>query len=184
LEIFYVSYVTQEVVVGSESNYVIVLRSDNALLDEVVVIGYGKQKKSHLTGAISKVTNEQLDQIPIARVDDAIEGSISFDSNPLIVVDGISVGTDADYLSSLDMNDVESIEILKDAASSAIYGSRGANGIIMITTKDGAEGPTTFSYNTYVGVKDVPANDVLTTVDDWLKYTRDNNNGELPDKLQ
>ena len=77
------------------------------------------------------------------------------------MVDGIAVGTDADYLSSLDMNDVESIEILKDAASSAIYGSRGANGVIMITTKDGAEGPTTFSYNTYVGFKEVPSSDVL-----------------------
>ena len=210
LEIFYVGYINQEVVVGSESNYVIAMRPDSELLDEVVVIGYGKQKKSHLTGSVSKIENEQLDQIPIARVDDAIvgqvaginvqmsnpaageapdirvrgQGSISFDSNPLIVVDGIAVGTDADYLSSLDMNDVESIEILKDAASSAIYGSRGANGVIMITTKDGAEGPTTFSYNTYVGFKDVPATDVLTTVDDWLQYTRENNNGELPDKLQ
>jgi len=210
LEVFYVGYIKQEIVIGSESNYVVAMRPDSELLDEVVVIGYGVQKKSHLTGSVSKVTNEQLDQIPIARVDDALvgqvaginvqmsnpaageapdirvrgQGSISFDSNPLIVVDGIAVGTDADYLSSLDMNDVESIEILKDAASSAIYGSRGANGVIMITTKDGKEGPTTFSYNTYVGFKDVPATDVLTTVDDWLQYTRDNNNGELPDKLQ
>jgi len=210
LEVFYIGFITQEVVIGSESTYVVAMRPDSELLDEVVVIGYGVQKKSHLTGSVSKIVNEQLDQIPIARVDDALvgqvaginvqmsnpaageapdirvrgQGSISFDSNPLIVVDGIAVGTDADYLASLDMNDVESIEILKDAASSAIYGSRGANGVIMITTKGGKEGPTTFSYNTYVGFKDVPATDVLTTVDDWLQYTRDNNNGELPDKLQ
>ncbi len=213
LEISYIGFVAQEVVIGSESSYAVNLRPDSELLDEVVVIGYGKQKKSHLTGAISKVVNEQLDQIPIARVDDALvgqisgvniqmsnpaageapdirvrgQGSISSDSNPLIVVDGIAVGTDSDYLASLDMNDVESIEVLKDAASSAIYGSRGANGIIMITTKGGKEGPTTFSYNAYVGHKSVPKTDVLTTVDDWLGRANEYYSAigeELPDKLQ
>ncbi len=210
LELSYLGFVTQNIIVGDDTSYDIIMRTDDQVLSEVVVVGYGKQKKSHLTGAISKIENEQLDQIPIARVDDAIvgqvsgvniqmtnpaageapsirvrgQGSISFDSNPLIVVDGISVGSDADFLSSLDMNDVQSIEVLKDAASSAIYGSRGANGIIMITTKQGVEGPTKFSYDTYVGFKSVPKSDVLTTVDDWLKYTRDNNDGELPDKLQ
>jgi len=79
---------------------------------------------------------------------------------------------------------VESIEVLKDAASSAIYGSRGANGIIMITTKEGKEGPVRFSYDSYVGFKSVPKTEVLTTVDDWLAFTRANNNGELTEKLQ
>ncbi|MEM6343520.1 MAG: TonB-dependent receptor [Bacteroidota bacterium] len=206
----YVGYTQVERTVGDQSKIDVALEPDYAQLDEVVVVGYGKQKKSHLTGSISKVTNESLDQIPMSRMDDALvgqvagvniqstnpaageapvirvrgQGSISFDSNPLIVVDGIAVGTDADFLSSLDMNDVESIEVLKDAASSAIYGSRGANGIIMITTKQGREGPTQFSYNAFVGVKSVPQNDYLTTVDDWLQYTRDNNNGELTERLQ
>ncbi len=210
LQVSYLGFITQNIIVGDASTYNLVMRSDQEVLSEVIVVGYGKQKKSHLTGSISKIENESLDQIPIARVDDAIvgqvagvniqmnnpaageaptirvrgQGSISFDSNPLIVVDGIAVGSDADFLSSLDMNDVESIEVLKDAASSAIYGSRGANGVIMVTTKQGKEGPTRFSYDTYVGFKSVPKTDVLTTVDDWLQYTRDNNDGVLPDKLQ
>lgn len=206
----YVGYTRTDVTVGEQNKIDISLEPDYAQLDEVVVVGYGKQRKSHLTGSISKVTNESLDQIPMSRMDDALvgqiagvniqstnpaageapvirvrgQGSISFDSNPLIVVDGIAVGTDADFLSSLDMNDVQSIEVLKDAASSAIYGSRGANGIIMITTKQGREGPTQFSYNGFVGIKSVPQNDYLTTVDDWLQYTRDNNGGELTERLQ
>ena len=210
LVVSYTGMRTQFIPVGNQSVINVSMASDSELLDEVVVIGYGKQKKSHLTGSVSRVTNEKLDQIPISRVDDALvgqvagvniqmtnpaageaptirvrgQGSISFASAPLIVVDGISVGTDADYLSSLDMNDVESIEVLKDAASSAIYGSRGANGIIMITTKKGVEGPTRFSYDAYVGRKEVPSSDVLTTVADWNNYVLENNDGVLPDKNQ
>ncbi len=207
----FLGYKEQQITIGDGNTLApITMLPDASTFGEVVIIGYGVQKKSHLSGSISKVNNEKLDQIPIARVDDALvgqvagvniqmsnpaageapsirvrgQGSISFDSNPLIVVDGIAVGTDTDFLSSLDMNDVESIEVLKDAASSAIYGSRGANGIIMITTKAGKEGPTKFSYNTFVGSKSVPKTDVLTTVDDWLSYARNNNGGVLPDKLQ
>ena len=211
LEFSYTGYANKQIPVNGQTIIDVRLGMDEELLSEVVVVGYGKQKKSHLTGSVSKVTNERLDQIPTARVDDALngqvagvqiantnpaageapvirirgQGSISFDSNPLIVVDGIAVGTDADFLSSLDMNDVQSVEVLKDAASSAIYGSRGANGIILITTKDGVEGPTTFSYNAYVGVKDVPSRDVLTTVDDWIAQARANSpDGEISDKLR
>ncbi|MEL6845933.1 MAG: TonB-dependent receptor plug domain-containing protein, partial [Bacteroidota bacterium] len=157
------------------------------VLDEVVVVGYGTQKKSHLTGAISKVENKKLDQIPLSRADDALvgqvsgvniqatggdgndqgvgsdpqirirgTGSITGGSGPLLVIDGTVV--DSDFFGSVDMNDVESFEILKDAASAAIFGSRGANGVIMITTKQGTEGPTKFSYNAFVGVQDVQIN--------------------------
>lgn len=206
----YTGMKSKEIAVSGQSTIDVIMEVDSELLDEVVIIGYGKQKKSHLTGSVSKVTNETLDQIPMSRVDDALvgqvagvniqmtnpaageaptirvrgQGSISFDSNPLIVVDGIAVGTDADFLSSLDMNDVQSIEVLKDAASSAIYGSRGANGIIMITTKDGKEGPIKLDYNTFVGFKTVPQSDVLTTIDDWAAYVRANNNGELTDEMK
>jgi len=178
--------------------------------DEAIVIGYGSIKKSHLTGSVSKVKNEKLDQIPLARVDDALvgqiagvtvqqtnpaageapvmrvrgQGSISFDSNPLIVLDGIVVGNDSDFLSSLDMNDIESVEVLKDASSGAIYGSRGANGIILITTKKGIEGPTKFTYHGYVGFKSVPENDYLTTPNDWFDFVRENNEGQLTERLQ
>ena len=209
LQFSYLGFVTQTITFSGQDTLNVVLVEDLNQLDEVVVIGYGTQKKANLTGSISKVVNENLDQIPTARVDDALvgqvagvniqmtnpaageapnirvrgQGSISFDSNPLIVIDGIAVGTDADFLSSLDMNDVQSIEILKDASSSAIYGSRGANGVVMITTKQGKEGPTIFSYNTYTGFKLVPENDVLTTVSDWSQFVR-GNNGELTDRLR
>ncbi len=212
LEVSYLGYQTMQYTVADGSPISIAMLPDSQTLDEVVVIGYGKQKKSHLTGAVSKVTNETLDQIPLSRVDDALvgqtsglniqsvnpaageaptirvrgPGSVSFGSDPLIVVDGIAVGNDADFLASLDMTDVQSIEVLKDAASSAIYGSRGANGIILITTKEGKEGPTQFEYNGYVGFKDVPANDYLTSVSDWINDAEAYYGGadNLPEKLQ
>lgn len=205
-----IGFKTQIVVVGARKNIDIEMSEDQELLEEVVVIGYGSIKKSHLTGSVSKIKNETLDQLPVARVDDALagqiagvniqqtnpaageapvmrvrgQGSISFDSNPLIVLDGIVVGNDADFLASLDMNDVESIEVLKDASSGAMYGSRGANGIIMITTKKGVEGPTKFSYHGYVGFKEVPTNDFLSSPEEWNEYVRANNNGELTERLE
>jgi TonB-linked SusC/RagA family outer membrane protein len=205
----YVGYKTTEVPLNGQTNLTVKLEEDSQMLDELVVRGYGVQKKSHLTGSISKITNKQLDQIPVSRADDALigqvsgvniqmtnpaageaptirvrgQGSISFDSSPLVVVDGIAVGNDADFLSSIDMNNVASIEILKDAASSAIYGSRGANGIVMITTKAGVEGPAKISYNTYIGLKSVPRSGVLTTIDQWSNFVRANNGGNLTDRL-
>ncbi|MEO1808531.1 MAG: SusC/RagA family TonB-linked outer membrane protein, partial [Bacteroidota bacterium] len=206
----YYGFRTQEITVGNQTNLTVNMEPDYAKLDEVVVVAYGTQKKSHLTGSISSVKNETLDQIPVSRADDALvgqvagvniqmtnpaageaptirvrgQGSISFDSNPLIVVDGISVGNDADFLSSIDMNDVESIEVLKDAASSALYGSRGANGIIMITTKKGVEGPTKFTYHGFTGMKSVPEGNYLSTVDEWADFVRANNDGELTEKMR
>ena len=203
-------FVSQVIPVANRPLIDVVLNPDNELLDEVVVVGYGTIRKSHLTGSVAKIENKILDQIPLGRVDDALsgqitgvtiqqtnpaageaptirvrgQGSISFDSDPLIVLDGIVVGNDGDFLSSLDMNDVASVEVLKDASSGAIYGSRGANGIIMITTKKGVEGPTKFSYNTYVGFKDVPSNDVLSTPSEWADFVRENNNGELTDRMK
>lgn len=205
----FIGFETQEIPVNGRSVVDVSMSLDLQQLDEVVVVGYGTQKKSHLTGAVSRVKNENLDQIPLSRVDDALvgqisgvniqatnpaageapsikvrgQGSISADSYPLIVVDGIAVGNDGDFLASLDMNDVESVEVLKDAASSAIYGSRGAAGVIMITTKGGKEGPTRFSYNGYVGFKSVPENDVLTTPEKWLAFARQDG-AELSERLQ
>ena len=205
----YVGYLSQNIAIVGQTELEVIMVTDAQQLEQVVVIGYGTQKKSHVTGSVSKVSNEKLDQIPISRVDDALvgqvaginiqmtnpaageapvirvrgQGSISFDSNPLVVVDGIAVGNDADFLSSLDMNDVESIEILKDAASAAIYGSRGANGIIMITTKAGKEGPTQFSYDSYVGFKSVPESGVLSSIDEWATFVKNNNGGELTDLM-
>ncbi|AUC74209.1 SusC/RagA family TonB-linked outer membrane protein [Olleya sp. Bg11-27] len=186
LQFSYIGYTAQTVVVGDQKIIDVSLSVDANTLEEVVVVGYGTRKKSHLTGAISKVVNEDLEDIAVARVDDALvgqvsgvniqstdgsagsaptitirgAGSITGSSTPLIVVDGLVV--DSDYLGSLDMNDVKSFEVLKDAASTSIYGSRGANGIIMISTKDGKEGKTKFSYNTFTGFKQAKHSDAYT----------------------
>jgi len=192
LIIKYLGYADQSITVDNSGTISLSLAPDNELLDEVVVIGYGQQKKSHLTGAISKVENEKLDQISAARVDDALVGqvsgvniqatsaeagaaptitirgvgSINADSGPAVVVDGLVV--DRDFLGNLDMNDIESFEVLKDAASAAIYGSEGSNGVIMITTKSGETGKTRFSYETYVGRKNAHESEgYKKSVADW-----------------
>ena len=197
IQFSYVGYVTQTIIIDSQKTLNVVLVEDTNSLSEVVVVGYGTQKKSHLTGAISKVKNEKLDQIAVSRVDDALigqvsgvniqatnaeaggaptitirgVGSISADSGPAVVVDGIVVSSD--FLGNIDMNDVESFEVLKDAASAAIYGSEGANGVILITTKSGKSGKTKFSYQTYVGFKDAHgSDDYRKSVADWAKKER------------
>jgi len=179
----YIGFATQTIAISNQTTLNIVLEASASELDEVVIVGYGTQLKSNLTGAISKVTNDDLDQIAVSRVDDALVGqvsgvniqategeagsaptirirgvgSINGNLDPLIVVDGMVV--DNDYLGSLDMNDISSFEILKDAASTAIYGSRGSKGVIMVTTKDGREGKTKFRYNAYTGFKEAHQSD-------------------------
>lgn len=177
LQVSYVGYKTKEIELAGKSTLDILLDANISGIDEVVVVGYGTQKKSHLTGAISKVTNENLDQVPVSRVDQALSGriaglsvqnttseagvapqirvrgmgSISASNEPLVVVDGYPV---PDGLSMVDMNDIQSIEVLKDASSAAIYGSRGANGVIIITTKNGQVAKPKFKFSYYTGWKD------------------------------
>lgn len=183
LQFSYLGYKTQTVIINGQLTLNISLIEDTDALDEVVVIGYGTRKKKHLTGAVSTVVNENLDKIAVSRVDDALVGqiaglnvaategeagsdptirirgvgSLNGDSAPLIVIDGLVV--DSDFLGNLDMNEVESFDVLKDAASSAIYGSRGSNGVILITTKQGKEGKTRFTYNTFTGFKEARQSD-------------------------
>lgn len=178
LQISYLGYITQTVTVSGQKTLDILLQQDAAELDQVVVVGYGTQRKSVLTGSISKVVNDDLDQIPVSRVDEALigqvsgvnirnsegeagsaptirirgVGSITSNNGPLVVVDGAVV--DSDFLTNIDMNNVQSFEILKDAASAAIFGSRGSNGVIQITTKQGKEGKAKFTYNTFTGFKE------------------------------
>ncbi|MDM9630889.1 SusC/RagA family TonB-linked outer membrane protein [Robiginitalea aurantiaca] len=183
LRFSYVGFVAQTVEITGQQTINVKLLEDLNKLEEVVVVGYGTRKKVHMTGAVSSVVNEELDQIPVARVDDALVGqiagvnisategeagsaptirirgvgSLNGDSAPLIVVDGLPV--DSDFLGNLDMNEIESFDVLKDAASSSIYGSRGANGVILITTKQGKEGKTRFSYNGFIGFKEARQSD-------------------------
>ena len=151
-----------------------VLEPDNLMLDEVVAIGYGTMRKSDLTGAVSSVKADQLQKTPAAGVDQALQGraaGVTVNANsgqpgaaaevrirgigtvnnsaPLYVVDGVMV----DNITYLSPNDIESTEILKDASATAIYGSRGANGVILITTKKGKEGKANISFNAYVGLQ-------------------------------
>nr|WP_294907639.1 TonB-dependent receptor [uncultured Lacibacter sp.] len=156
----YVGYQPQTIIIGDKTKIDVTLAAAITSGDEVVVIGYGTQKKSHLTGSVSKFRNEKLDETPVSRLDQALQGkiagvqiqnisseagsdpkirvrgvsSINAGSNPLVVVDGHPV---PDGLAFVNMADVESVEVLKDAASAAIYGSRGASGVIIITTKSG-----------------------------------------------
>ncbi len=208
LQVSYIGFQPQTIEVNGRTQIEINLEEDLAELEEVVVIGYGTQKKSHLTGAISKVTNERLDQLPVSRVDDALIGqisginiqatnpeaggaptitirgvqSIAGDSGPAVVVDGIIV--DRDFLSNLDMNDIASFEVLKDAASAAIYGTEGANGVIMITTKSGQAGRTKFSYQTYVGRKEAHgSDDYRKSLKDWVAFEQAQT-GELSEESQ
>lgn len=194
LEISYLGYASQVIIYTGQDRIVVNLKEDFSELDEIIVTGYSTQRKSLITGAISKIVNEKLDQIAVSRLDDALIGqvsgvniqatnaeaggaptitvrgfgSITADSGPAIVVDGVIV--DAEFLGNLDMNDVESFEVLKDAASAAIYGSEGSNGVILITTKTGEEGKTKFSYETYVGYKEAfGSDDYRKSVADWAQ---------------
>jgi len=156
----YVGYASQTIILSDKATIDVSLVPTASSMDEVIVIGYGTQKKSHLTGAVSKFKNEKLDETPVSRLDQALQGkiagvqiqnisseagadpkirvrglsSINAGANPLVVVDGHPV---PDGLAFVNMADVESVEVLKDAASAAIYGSRGASGVIIITTKSG-----------------------------------------------
>lgn len=197
LEISYTGYKTQYITVGSANSYNIALSTDSEVLDEVVVVGYGTRKKSHNTGAISQIDGGDIATIQAARVDDAIAGklsgvliqnqsgepgsdpriqvraasSLSGDSGPLIVVDGFPI---SGSISTVNPNDIESLEVLKDAASAAIYGSRGANGVILITTKQGKSGKPQFSYNGYTSVSMRAINDAasLFTASEWADELR------------
>jgi TonB-dependent starch-binding outer membrane protein SusC len=172
----YIGYITQTVTIGNKSVIDVLLQPNDATTDEVVVIGYGTQRKSSLTGAVSKFKNEKLDEAPVARLDQALQGKIAgvqiqntstdagsdprirvrglgsvyAGASPLVVVDGQPI---PDGLSFVNPADVESIEVLKDAASAAIYGSRGASGVIIITTKSGKADRTRYSVKLSSGVR-------------------------------
>ena len=161
LVVSFVGYKTQEVQVKGQKQLQVVLSEDAEMLDEVVVIGYGTMKKSDLTGAVSSIGNKDIKDSPVSNLGQAIQGKISGvqivdagkpgdnvsikirglgsinNCDPLVVIDGVP--TDL-CLSSLNMADVERLDVLKDASATAIYGSRGANGVVMITTKRGTEG--------------------------------------------
>ena len=170
--ISYIGYETQEIKVGNQSTLNITLKDDNALLDEVVVVGYGVQKKKLVTGATVQVKGEEIAKLNTTSALEAMQSSTpgvqitqsssqpgkgykvyirgigtTGDSSPLYVIDGVAGGD----INAINPNDIESIDVLKDAASAAIYGSRAANGVILVTTKQGKEGKIELSYNGAIG---------------------------------
>ena len=175
LVVSFVGYTTKEVTI-TDGNMIIELSEESNALEEVVInVGYGTQKKSVVTGAISKVTAKDLENVPNGRVEQALQGRTAGvtiamnagqpgagstvrvrgittlnDNNPLWVVDGVAV--DPGALGALNQSDIESIEVLKDAASAAIYGAQSAAGVILVTTKKGKSGKLTVSYNGFEGV--------------------------------
>ena len=176
LVVSYIGYTTQEIAVGNQSNFNVTLQEDNTSLEEVVVVGYGVQKKKLLTGATVQVKGEDIAKLNTTNALEAMQSSTPGvqitssstqpgkgykvyirgigtigDSSPLYVIDGVAGGN----LDGINPADIESIDILKDAASAAIYGSRAANGVILVTTKQGKAGKMEISYNGAIGWSNV-----------------------------
>ena len=174
--ISFIGYETQEIKVGTQDSYQITMKDDNAVLDEVVVVGYGVQKKKLVTGATVQVKGEDIAKLNTTNALTAMQASTPGvnitqsssqpgkgfkvnirgvgtigNSSPLLIIDGINAGTADDGLNGLNPNDIESIDVLKDAASAAIYGARAANGVILVTTKQGKEGKLSLQYDGFVG---------------------------------
>ena len=191
----FIGYVTKEEVVDSRSQIDVVLAMDMQDLGEVVVVGYGMVKKSDLTGSVVSVRNEDLTAIPVTNALEVMQGkvpgldltkssgqagaglnirirgnrSLNASNQPLVLVDGIIYGTSMD----VNPNDIASIEVLKDAASTAIYGTLGANGVILITTKRGSKGKAKVSLNSYYSVQSLDSYDHIMTASEWVDLRRE-----------
>ena len=180
LVVSYIGYLTKEVAFTPGQSLNITIEEDATALDEVVVVGYGVQKKSDVTGSVTSINKDRLSKLPVTNVLQAVQGaaagvtitqgssipgdapsalvrgrnSINAGTGPYIVVDGIPISKSGGSLNDINPNDIESMEILKDASATAIYGTNGANGVILITTKHGKDGKPSVSYNAYVGFED------------------------------
>lgn len=191
LVVSYIGFANQEIKVGNQTNLSIALKEDSKALDELVVVGYGTVKKSDLTGSVGSVSMEDVNKVGITSADRALQGqvagvqvnarsgqpgesmmirvrggnSLSGGNEPLYVIDGMPV---EGMSSDINPEDILSMEVLKDASSTAIYGSRGANGVVMITTKRGKEGKTTVDYNGYIGVSQLRKKLDLLEKDDYI----------------
>ncbi len=176
----YVGYVTQEIAVADQREINVTMTADLAVLDEVVVVGYGTQQKKDLTSAVSIVNSEEISKRQTTTVAESLQGLASGvnvrgggqpgqearieirglknlqGSNPLYVIDGLITTANRDF----NPNDIESIQILKDAAAAAIYGSRAANGVIIITTKKGKKGPLKVAVSTKMSITEIPRYDL------------------------
>lgn len=214
LYVSYTGYETQKVLITTESNYDIVMSVNSEMLDVIVVVGYGTQKKRDLTGAVSSISQEELQNTVVTNLDQALQGrvagvqvtqnsgqpgggasirirganSITGSSEPLYVIDGIPFQGDGttvsgfdwaggangqnrvNPLSTINPNDIVSIEVLKDASATAIYGARAANGVVLITTRKGKEGEAKISYNGYYAIQSLPNKLDMMNLPDYAAY--------------
>lgn len=192
----YVGYTTQEVKVKDRNNVVVVLAEDSKVLDEIVVVGYGTQRKSDLTGGISTLSGESISKVPAVSLSQRLQGQVAGmnisltdakpgedgsilirgrktlkgSTSPLIVLDGIPF---AGSMAEIDQNSIENISVLKDASSAAIYGARATNGVILITSKKGATGKPTVRYNGYVGIQSAQRLPDLMNGEEYIRFYKD-----------
>jgi TonB-linked SusC/RagA family outer membrane protein len=191
----YLGYIAKEIVVGSQTVINVVLEEDAQSLDEIVVVGYSTQKKANLTGAVSSISGDELAIKPLADARQALQGvapgltiidrggspghetmsfkirgigSVSASTNPLVLIDGIE-----SPISEINVQDIKSVSVLKDAASSSIYGARAANGVILITTKRGKYGKMKVSIDTYTGWQTPATLPELVGAEDYLNLVNE-----------
>ena len=201
----YTGYVDKEVAVGSQTQIDVTMSADVAILDEVVVIGYGTQRKVDLTGAVGSIGADEIAKTPILSADQAMRGRLAGvqltnrsgdpgapinvrirgvgttgNNSPLYVIDGVPIvqtsnitintasNTESNPLAGINPSDIESIDVLKDASASAIYGTRAANGVVIITTKRGKNGRTSLTYDGYVGTQTVRKKLDVLGVNDYI----------------
>lgn len=182
----YLGMKDQTVAIGNRTSFDIVMENDTQVLEDVVVVGYATVKRKDLIGSVSSIGSETITSQPVTSVTEALSGkmagvqvtqtegdpdadikirvrgggSITQDNSPLYIVDGFPV----ESISDIPSTDIQSIDVLKDAFSTAIYGSRGANGVIIVTTKSGEKGRVTVNYNAYQGFKSIANKDAITTL--------------------
>lgn len=196
LSVSFVGFKTQEISTTGKSNVRIVLREDNEQLDEIVVVGYGTMKKSDLTGAITRVGEKELQSRPVNNAFEALQGkaagvdittnerpgqigsirirgerSLNGGNTPLYVVDGVPLMS-ASGIETLNPRDIESIDILKDASATAIYGSRGANGVVIVTTKQGQSGKMAIDYTGTLTVSNIIDRSPSMSAADFIQFSR------------
>lgn len=198
----YVGYDSQEVQITSQEEIRVVLVESNVMLNEVVVVGYGSQRKRDLTGSVSSVNTKELKTLPVPSIGDALQGRSAGvqvlsagapgsnvtlrirgtgtinNSDPLLVIDGVPANVS---LNTISPDDIAGIEILKDASAAAIYGSRGANGVVLITTKKGAQERNTLEFKMFTGVQSVANRVEMLNASEFASLHNDmmTNNGQV-----
>ena len=202
-----IGYLIEEIKVASKNNLIVVLKDDSKALDEVIVVGYGTQRKRDVTTAIASIQAKDIAGQPVSNVMQAMEGkvpgvqisqttgkpgsgltvkvrgtgTITAGNDPLYVIDGMALSSN--QLQTINMNDIESVEVLKDASSAAIYGSRGSNGVVLITTKKGVEGKTIVSYSGSFGVQSIAKKIDMMDAYQYSQMAKDGRNNTYSDLM-